>query len=129
MVDKNEAKLEGTIAYDPEFKTLASGQALLKMVVATRRKINDGRLIPTYHDITMWGDLANQMSSVLSKGDRVIVTGSIEKRSYTNKDGEKRWDHFVNAAGVRKIDGGGEAENGTSPARPKLKEVEDQLPF
>ncbi|MBT1162097.1 single-stranded DNA-binding protein [Bifidobacterium sp. SO1] len=37
-----------------------------------------------------WGDLAQHIIQTVSKGNRVIVTGELEQRSYTDKQGNNR---------------------------------------
>ena len=37
-----------------------------------------------------WGDLGTNVADSLSKGDRVIISGRLEQRSWETQDGEKR---------------------------------------
>lgn len=43
----------------------------------------------TWVRVTCWGYTARQAQS-LKKGDLVVVSGSLEVKEYTNKDGEKK---------------------------------------
>jgi single-strand DNA-binding protein len=44
----------------------------------------------SYFNITAWGTLGENAAATLTKGSRVIVTGRLEQREYTNRDGDKR---------------------------------------
>ena len=39
----------------------------------------------------MWGSNGERLSNTVNKGQRVLINGQIQVRSYTNKDGDKRW--------------------------------------
>jgi single-strand DNA-binding protein len=44
----------------------------------------------SFFDVVCWRDLADNVSESISKGDRIIVTGRLEQRSWETQDGDKR---------------------------------------
>ena len=44
-----------------------------------------------WHNIVAWGKTADLMSSLLEKGNQVLVKGKIVNRSYEDKDGNKKY--------------------------------------
>jgi single-strand DNA-binding protein len=44
----------------------------------------------SFFDITAWGSLGENAAGSLNKGNRVIVTGRLQQRSYETQSGDKR---------------------------------------
>ncbi|MFM8418102.1 MAG: single-stranded DNA-binding protein, partial [Actinomycetota bacterium] len=44
----------------------------------------------SYFNVTAWGDLGENAAASLSKGTRIVVTGRLEQREYTTREGDKR---------------------------------------
>jgi single-strand DNA-binding protein len=45
----------------------------------------------TWHNVIMWGQLADIAEKILKKGSEVAIEGKLINRSYTDKDGIKRY--------------------------------------
>jgi single-strand DNA-binding protein len=76
-------------------KFLNSGKAALRLSVAvsrrwTNRATNEQQEQTSYFDVQAYDSLAENVANSLQKGNRVIVTGRIESRSYETENGEKR---------------------------------------
>ena len=89
----NKVFLLGNLGADPELKTY-DGNAKLRLRLATSATWRDketGELKERtdWHTLTMWGKRAEALSSLLSKGSRVMVEGRLETRSY-EADGTTR---------------------------------------
>jgi single-strand DNA-binding protein len=87
--------LIGNITRDPELRYTASGQAIATFGVAVNRRWQNRQSqaweeSTSFFDIVCWGDLGTNVSDSLSKGDRVIISGRLEQRSWETQDGEKR---------------------------------------
>jgi single-strand DNA-binding protein len=86
----NQMTIIGNIA-EPKLTFTNSGHAKLEIGLATTRTVKEEK-ITTWHNVVAWGQLAENLSAVLQKGDRVIVIGRINEDTYTNKDGvEVKW--------------------------------------
>ena len=46
--------------------------------------------LTAYHSIVVWGALAEKCGNNLAKGDKVLVEGRLQTRSYETDDGQKR---------------------------------------
>jgi len=89
----NNITLAGNLTRDPELRFIASGRAVVNFGLAVNRsyKKNDEWVDETaFFDVNAWAELAENTAASLSKGDRVIVTGRLNQRSYETREGEKR---------------------------------------
>lgn len=85
----NNLTIIGNIGGDPELRYTQSGLAQVKFSVATTYGKDDKKKT-TWHNCVAWGDMAEAIASVSSKGTRVVVLGRMETSEYTTKSGEKR---------------------------------------
>lgn len=84
----NTLTIVGNLANIPELKYNSAGLPVCTFPVATTHKKNrDAEGQTTYHNIVVFGDMAENCANSLDKGHRVIVMGRFEKRSYEKKDG------------------------------------------
>lgn len=79
----------GNLVHAPELRFGPSGAAVAKFTVAENRKYKDEESTH-FFDCVAFGSLAENVSESLEKGARVVVTGKIEQRSWTNDNGDKR---------------------------------------
>jgi single-strand DNA-binding protein len=91
----NRADVIGNVTKDPELRTTTSGQQVLTIGVATNEKWKDrasGEMKERaeFHNIVLWGDLAQSVSSHVKKGQRVFVSGRVQTRSWETQAGAKR---------------------------------------
>jgi single-strand DNA-binding protein len=96
MAGETAITVVGNLTADPELRfTRSGGTAVANFTVASTPRTLD-RQSGEWKDgdalflrCTAWRGVAENTAESLSKGDRVIVTGSLRQRSY-EKDGEKR---------------------------------------
>lgn len=93
MISLNKAMVIGNLTRDPELRHIPSGQAVSNFSVATNRrwKNQDGTLQDEtqYHDIVVWGKLAEVITQILKKGNKVFVEGRLQTRQWDAPDGAK----------------------------------------
>ena len=91
----NKAIIVGNLVANPEIKTTPSGNKVASIRVATNRiwKDSSGKRQQTteYHDIILWGRLAEIASQFLQKGSLVLVEGRLRTRSWEDQSGIKRY--------------------------------------
>lgn len=91
----NRADLIGNVTRDPELRTTTSGQKVLTLGVATndRWKDKSGELKERseFHNVVVWGDLADECQRSLKKGSKVFVSGRVQTRSFETQAGQKRY--------------------------------------
>lgn len=136
----NKVILIGNLGRDPELKTTPSGVSVCSFSVAVNRTYTNsaGEREVDFFNITTWRGLAENCAKYLSKGRKVAICGSLQTRTYDDKDGNKRYVTEVVADDVEfltsKSEGGGDYQ---APAKPQQKkqvsELEpvdnDELPF
>jgi single-strand DNA-binding protein len=85
--------LAGNLGMDPELKHTQGGTSVLRMRLATseRRKKGDQWEDHTeWHTVIVFGNRAEGLSKILSKGSKIAVTGKLTHRQWEDKDGNKR---------------------------------------
>ena len=89
----NKVILVGNVGRDVEFKSLPSGSNLAKFSLATtdhRSKDENGQPRTEWHNIVVWGRLAEFCSQYVTKGRQLYIEGQIRTRSY-EQDGQKKY--------------------------------------
>ena len=91
----NSVTLVGNITRDPEMRFTNTGQAVTSFGLAVNRRWQNRQSGEwdeqvSFFDITAWGSLGENTAGSLNKGNRVIVTGRLQQRSYETQNGEKR---------------------------------------
>jgi len=89
----NNIYLLGNLTRDPEIKYTNEGIAITEMGLAVNKKWTDknGKESETvdFFNVTTWNNLAENCAAALKKGDRVILSGHLNLRSWENKEGKK----------------------------------------
>lgn len=84
----NKAILHGNVGKDPESRTI-NEKTVTKFSLATNKTFTkDGEKVTEtqWHNIVLWGKVAETASKYVKKGSSLIVEGEIIYRSYENKD-------------------------------------------
>ncbi len=113
----NKVMLLGNLGQDPELKMLPSGQAVMRLRLATteRRQDKAGNWTDhtEWHSVTVWGKRAEALSRILAKGSTIFIEGKLRTSSY-EKNGEKRYSTEITADNI--ILSGGRRGDGASDA-------------
>ena len=85
----------GNITRNPELRFTPTGQANTSFGVAVNRRWQNRQTqaweeSTSFFDIVAWGGLAENVAQCLTKGDRVVVEGRLDQRSWETNDGDKR---------------------------------------
>jgi len=120
-MDLNRAQVIGRLTRDPEIRTTTSGKSVASIAIATNRSWTDQsgqkQEKVEYHNVVMWGKLADIAGQYLKKGSRVFVEGRLETRDWTGQDGVKRYRTEIIADELIMLDGprSGGASAGVAP--------------
>lgn len=92
----NRADVIGNVTKDPEMRTTTSGLKVLTIGVATNDRWKDkasGEMKEKseFHNVVIWGDLADEVAKSVQKGNRVFVSGRVQTRSWETQAGAKRY--------------------------------------
>ena len=90
----NSVTVIGNLVEDPELRFTPSGVAMAKIRVAVNRRwrdqSNEWQEETSFFGGTLWREAAENAAESLTKGARVIITGSLEQRQWETQEGEKR---------------------------------------
>lgn len=141
----NKVILVGNLARDPELSTTTSGISVCKFTIAVQRRFTnaEGTREADFLPVIVWRALGENCHKYLKKGSKAGVVGTIQTRSYDDKDGVKRYVTEVIADEVEFLSTKGSDENQpydeeqkSRPAPAKKKPVaelspieDDDLPF
>lgn len=94
--------LHGRLVETPELKTTGSGTSVTSFRIAVPRdyKTSDGQEITDFHTCVAWRKTAEFIPRYFAKGSEIIVQGTLENRSFEDKNGNKRTVSEINVAKV-----------------------------
>jgi len=92
---KNRVQLIGNLGAAPEVKTVTNGRKMARFSMATNEiyqnakgeKVEDTQ----WHLVVAWGKAAEIAEKLLDKGSEVAIDGKLVNRTYTDKDGAKKY--------------------------------------
>jgi len=133
----NKVILIGNLTRDPESSQTTSGVAYCRFAIAVNRAYSnaEGNKEVDYFNIIAWRSTAESCGKYLKKGNKVAVNGSLQNRTYEDKDGVKRTvtDIVANEVEFLSSPKGNEGQNeiNNSQERPALQEADSDsgLPF
>lgn len=92
MASFNKVILVGNLTQDPELKKTNSGVSVCSFRIAVgRRFAKDGQPETDFFDIVTWRNTAEFVCRYFRKGKPILVCGELQNRSWTDKDGSKRY--------------------------------------
>jgi single-strand DNA-binding protein len=92
---KNKVQLIGNLGGKPEVKETDGGKKLAMFNVATsesyRNAVGEKITETQWHRVVAWGKVAEIAEKYLDKGKEIALEGKLVNRSYTDKDGIKKY--------------------------------------
>jgi single-strand DNA-binding protein len=96
----NTVTLVGNLTRDPELRFTTGGRGVASFGLAVSRRYQQNgewQEQTSYFNIVAWGQMGENAAATLTKGTRVVVTGRLEQREYTTREGDKRTAIEINA--------------------------------
>ncbi|MEK6783599.1 MAG: single-stranded DNA-binding protein [Bacteroidota bacterium] len=96
---RNSVNLIGRLGKDPEVKTFGNSQkASFSIATTDAYKNQKGEKVEDtqWHNIVIWGKLADVAGKFLKKGAEVAVEGKLIHRAYETDKGEKKYVTEIN---------------------------------
>ncbi|WP_337607939.1 single-stranded DNA-binding protein [Acidaminococcus intestini] len=89
----NRIILLGRLVRDPEVKVTATQKMVCTFTLAVDRPFaaKDGKKEADFINIVTWNKTAELCGNSLLKGQRALVEGRLQIRSYDGKDGNRHW--------------------------------------
>ncbi|MBP2638867.1 MAG: ssbA [Firmicutes bacterium] len=85
----NKCILVGRLTDNPEVRYTQSGKAVASFTIAVNRFTGGSNKEADFITIVAWEKLAEICGNNLSKGQRVLIEGRLQIRSYEGNDGQK----------------------------------------
>jgi len=136
MPSINKVTLLGNLGRDPEMKYTQTGKSICNFSMATTESWKDQsgnwKNKTEWHNVQVWGKLAEICGERLYKGDMVYVEGKVQTRSWEDNDGAKRYKTEIVAREVKFFTSKG--DNGSSGSSdgynsPGADAQDDDIPF
>jgi single-strand DNA-binding protein len=128
----NKVILIGRLTRDPENKALTSGQSLTSFGLATNRYYNDKngqkQEQTDFHNIVVFGKLAETASRYLSKGSLALIEGRIQTRSWQDKDGNKAYRTEIIGERIQLGPRASNTNNLNKSEKPDPQRLSDEIP-
>ena len=88
----NKVYLIGNLTRDPEVSETSTGVPYCRFSIAVIRNFTnaDGNREADFFNIIVWRGQAEPCGRFLKKGSKIALVGSLQNRSYEDKDGVKR---------------------------------------
>ena len=92
----NTVTIVGNVTREPELRFTSSGRSQLTLGIAVNRRYPNrnqpGEWVEetSFFNVVCWADLAENVSSSVQKGSRIIVNGRLHQRSWETENNEKR---------------------------------------
>ena len=88
----NKVYLIGNLTRDPEVSETSTGVPYCRFSIAVNRNFTnaDGNREADFFNIIVWRGQAEPCGRFLKKGSKIALVGSLQNRSYEDKDGVKR---------------------------------------
>jgi single-strand DNA-binding protein len=108
----NRAQLIGNLTRDPEVRQTSGGKSVCNFGIATNSRWTDasGQVQEKveFHNIVVWGKLADICAQYVKKGSKIFVEGRIQSREWQGEDGVKRYRTEIVADNMIMLDRKGE---------------------
>lgn len=89
----NRIILLGRLTKDPEVRYTTSGKVVCQFTLAVDRPFSnqEGQREADFIPVVIWGKQAETCGNSLTKGQRTLVEGRLQIRTYDGKDGNRHW--------------------------------------
>lgn len=125
----NTCTLMGRFTRDPELSTTRGGKSVTSFTIACERDFRDanGERVTDFIDCVSWNATAEFISRNFAKGKMAVVTGSLQFRDWTDKNGNKRKSAEIQVSNIYFADS--KKDEYTAPQQNnEFQEIEDEEP-
>lgn len=128
MAGMNRVTLIGYLGADPKVQQVKENRSMCLFSLATSERYKDkkGDMVErtTWHNITIFGKLADICGSSLKKGSHIFLEGRLENRTWEDEEKKKQYATQIVATDVVFLDRKSTA-SGSSPSTSMVVESPD----
>jgi single-strand DNA-binding protein len=137
MASLNKVMIIGHLGADPDVRYSQNNTAIATLSVATNERYKDQngdwQESTEWHRIVAFGRVAEICQEYLKKGSKIYIEGSLQTRSWEDKDGVKKYTTEIKARTLFMLDGKGESNimetSDSGAAAVNDNSDSDELPF
>src|SRR5690606_6100461 len=131
MSSLNKVQLIGRLGADPETRSMPNGSAVTNVRIATNeswkdRETGERQERAEFHNVVMFGRLAEVAAEYLRKGSQCYVEGKLRTRKWQDRDGNDRYTTEIVANELVMLGGGRRSEQ---PKQAEADDFGDDIPF
>lgn len=113
----NKVQLIGNLGADPEVRSTSNGSRVATLSLATSRQwknqAGEKQEKTEWHRIVLWNNKGSTLADIAEryckKGDKIYVEGSIEYRSWQDREGQTRYTTEITARELILLSGRGDS--------------------
>jgi single-strand DNA-binding protein len=97
MLGDAQVTVTGRLGIEPELRFTPAGKAVVNFTIGTNSRVFDRAAgewkqhgDATWHSVSAWGPMAENIAESLGKGDEVTVVGALTSHTYEDREGVKR---------------------------------------
>lgn len=125
----NKVILGGRLTGDPELKKTPSGVSVTSFSVAVNRRYQkDSEAQADFINVTAWRQTAEFICQFFKKASSICIVGSIQTRSWTDNNGQKRYATDVVADEAFFVDAKGETSAPVQQSAPAYAPASQYVP-
>ena len=121
----NKVTLIGNLGADPEVRSTANGSRVATLSIATSRQwknqAGEKQEKTEWHRVVLWNNKVSNLADIAEryckKGDKVYVEGSIEYRSWQDREGQTRYTPEINGRELILLSGRGDSSESFPPSK------------
>lgn len=127
----NRVILMGRMTADPELRQTQSGISFVKFNIAVNRKFKDdnGERQADFISITAWRKTAEFIADYFSKGQMIVIEGSLRNNNYTDANGAKHYSMDVLADNVSFAGGRNDNYTANTPQTTQVSNPAEDVPL
>jgi len=137
MASLNKVMIIGNLGKDPEIRATTTGQSVATFSLATSEKFKnkngEKEERTEWHNVVLWGKLAEIAGQYLSKGKTVFIEGRIQTRKWQGKDGNDRYTTEIIGETMQMLGGKGDKSSGDGSFSKTMDDTDfdnpDNYPF
>lgn len=101
--DRGPGSVSGNLTKDPDLRYTANGRPVSNLRIASSERVRDvktGEWVDgetVYYDVTVWGNLAENVCNDLQRGDRIVAEGRWRSNTWEDNDGNIQERIILNA--------------------------------
>lgn len=125
----NNIVIKGRLAKNPEMTSVnvkGDSKSVTKFDVAVNRTFGEGA---DFFNCVVWGKTAEFVNKFFSKGQEILVSGSMQQRKWQDKEGNNRYSWDLNASQVEFCGSKGDKAESTGSAPEGFEEIDEDIPF